>query len=54
MDSDYLEPKTFREAWDYNDPEVQKRWSRRTLDFETAFLEGNLEEDFFYEVDARL
>ena len=26
---------------------LQKRWSRRTLDVETAFLEGNLEEEFF-------
>ena len=26
---------------------LQKRWSRQTLDVETAFLEGDLEEDIF-------
>ena len=26
VESDYLEPKMFQEAWDYNDPEKQEKW----------------------------
>ena len=47
VESYFLGPKTFREARDYNDLEIQKRWSRRTLDVETEFLEGDIEEEFF-------
>ena len=46
VESDYLGPKRCCEAWDYNDPEIKKRWSRRTLEVETDFLEGDLEGEF--------
>lgn len=47
VESDYLELKKCCEARDYNDPEIQKRRSRRTLDVETELLEGELEEELF-------
>ena len=46
VESDYLGPKTYREARDYKYPEIQKRWTSRTLDVETELLGGELEEEF--------